>query len=106
MGVCMDDKLERAIAAIDAGDRKLAANLLLALLQIDSDNQDAWLWLESISDSSEKRRLCLKEVLRINPNNREARRGLISLQATVSEPKARHSATDITNSNSSESETE
>ncbi|HKI05866.1 MAG TPA: hypothetical protein VKK31_28050 [Thermoanaerobaculia bacterium] len=79
----MDDKLDQAIAAIEADERKVGANLLLALLQVEPDNEDAWLWLETVSDSPEKRKLCLTEVLRINPRNREARRGLASLQELV-----------------------
>lgn len=71
--------LEEAIAAIKAGDVDTGRELLANVLQVDYDNEKAWLWLSSVVESKERRRQCLERVLEINPNNQAAKRGLAKL---------------------------
>lgn len=71
--------LEEAIAAIKAGDRQTGRELLANLLQVDYNNEKAWLWLSSVVESDERRRHCLRRVLEINPRNKAAQRGLATL---------------------------
>ena len=76
----MEDELNLAIDAIERGDTESAAASLRMILINNPGNEDAWLWLATISNSDEQRRDCLTQALRINPANREARRGLAILQ--------------------------
>lgn len=65
------------LSAIDAGDRARARDLLTRLLKINQENPQYWLWMSAVVDSSKERVYCLKEVLRRDPSNEAARRGLI-----------------------------
>jgi hypothetical protein len=76
----MKERIDEAIAEIEQGNRKRGLSLLLAIIQIDPKNEEAWLCLGTFSSSPEKKEQCLNEVLRINPNNREAKRALASLK--------------------------
>jgi hypothetical protein len=46
---------------------------------MDDQNETAWLWLSACVDSVEEQRICLENVLLLNPNNAKARRGLDAL---------------------------
>jgi hypothetical protein len=72
----MSDNLGRAIAAIRAGDTKTGQRLLAEVILSDPRNETAWLWMSSVVDSEEHRRMCLERALAINPNNKTARRAL------------------------------
>ncbi|MBE9514109.1 MAG: hypothetical protein IMY83_03650 [Chloroflexi bacterium] len=76
-----DDLLKQGIAALNAGRKAEARNLLTQVVQQDDRNEIAWLWLSGAVDTDRERRICLENVLAINPNNRLARRGLESLIA-------------------------
>jgi hypothetical protein len=75
------DLLKEGIAALNAGRKAKAHNLLMQVVQQDERNEMAWLWLSGAVDTDEERRICLENVLAINPNNGVARRGLDSLIA-------------------------
>ena len=82
-----DDFLKQGIAALKAGRKAEAHNLLMQAIQQDERNEMAWLWLSGTTDTDEDRRICLENVLAINPNNEAARRGLAMLQQRqVSQP--------------------
>ena len=79
--------LQTAIAAVHSGDKETAQRLLAQLIRDDPQNEAAWLWMSSVTDSDEDRRHCLDQVLTINPHNETAQRGLEALsQMQVSEP--------------------
>jgi tetratricopeptide (TPR) repeat protein len=61
---------------------------LLALLELDENNEQAWLWLSGVVDDDADRRVCLENVLALNPNQTAARKGLAKLDAE-SPPKER-----------------
>mgnify|MGYP001131281106 CR=1 FL=1 len=73
--------LKQGIAALNAGQKAEARNLLMQVVQQDEHNEMGWLWLSGAVDTDEERRVCLENVLAINPNNGVARRGLESLIA-------------------------
>ena len=77
-----DDLLQEGIAALKAGHKTVARNMLMQVVQQDERNEMAWLWLSGTVDTDEERRICLENVLSINPNNGLARRGLESLLAS------------------------
>ncbi len=68
--------LQEAISAIGQGDRAHARDLLTRMLRNDKDNPDCWLWMSAVVETPKERIYCLKEVLRIDPENQVARRGL------------------------------
>lgn len=83
-----DDLLNQSIAALKAGRKAEARALLAQLLQQDSGNEQAWLWLSGAVDNDEERRHCLERVLALNPGNEAARRGLARLSPGSLAPNA------------------
>ncbi len=80
----MSDTLEQAIAAIKAGDKSTGGQLLNQVLQTDSRNETAWLWMTAVVGSDEERRKILEHVLSINPDNEAARNSLAKLKPPAS----------------------
>lgn len=80
--------LQQGIAAARASDRARARHLLTQAVRADPRSEQAWLWLAAVVDSPAQQRTCLEYVLRINPHNPQARRGLDSLAASPSPPPA------------------
>ena len=70
------EKLQKAINAIKKGDKKLGEKLLSEILRADPKNEMAWLWMSTVVDSLDHKEQCLERVLKINPDNKNAQRGL------------------------------
>lgn len=70
-----------AVAAVRAGDQTRARDLFSRLLRIDSSNPEYWLWMSAVVESERERLYCLQSVLRHDPTNRAALRGLTILGA-------------------------
>ena len=83
----IDDLLRQAITAIKSGDKALGKQLLVQVLEQDSRNEHAWLWLSQCVTSHEQKLDCIKRVLEINPNSTVAQKELARLQ-TLSQIKA------------------
>jgi len=77
-----DELLKQGIAALKEGRKTEARGLLTQVVEQDERNEVAWLWLSGAVDTDEERRLCLKNVLAINPDNEAARRGWEQLLAS------------------------
>ncbi len=75
-----EDLLNRGIAALKAGRKAEARGLLAQLVEQEPRHELGWLWLSGAVDTDEDRRVCLENVLAINPNNDLAQRGLETLQ--------------------------
>ncbi len=71
--------LAQAVASAQAGRREQAYNLLLKVVELDRYNETAWLWLSTVADSLEDQRICLENILTINPDNAPARERLAVL---------------------------
>jgi len=78
--------LHQGIAAAKAGQNERARDLLLQVIDQDDSNEQAWLWLSSVVESLDDRRLCLQNVVAINPDNVYAQAGLRQLKAAVASP--------------------
>ncbi|HEY0429665.1 MAG TPA: response regulator [Pyrinomonadaceae bacterium] len=63
------EMLNAGIKAAQEGRRAEARNLLLRVTEMDSENENAWLWLASISEYPEELLVFLNSVLKINPEN-------------------------------------
>lgn len=68
--------LQRGIALAKAGRKEEARHCLERVIQADERNEQAWLWLSGMLESGEERRICLENVLAINPASAAAQRGL------------------------------
>jgi membrane protein YdbS with pleckstrin-like domain len=75
----VDDKLRRGIAALRAGRKKEARQLLMQVLQQDEENEQAWLWMSGAVETDKLRQFCLAKVLEIDPDNEAAKKGLSRL---------------------------
>src|SRR5262245_17126353 len=64
--------LQAGISAARAGDRVQARLSLLEIIDLDPTNEQAWLWLASVSTTYREVRHCLQKVLEINPSNQRA----------------------------------
>ncbi|MBN1994403.1 MAG: tetratricopeptide repeat protein [Anaerolineae bacterium] len=72
--------LQEAIKAIKSGDKAGGKQILARFLKAEPTNEAAWLWLAQALDNDEQRRHCLEQVLKINPDNEMAQRGMAILQ--------------------------
>lgn len=80
----MNELTQRGINALKANDRASARKLLAAALQQDPNDATAWLWLAAVMETPDQRIDCLRQVLKIDPNNQAAIKGLAALGAPVS----------------------
>lgn len=71
--------LKAGITAARAGRRDEAQALLMQVVDVDERNEHAWLWLSGVVEGMADRRVCLENVLALNPDNELAQRGLAQL---------------------------
>ncbi len=76
-----DIMLKEAIEALRTNDRTRAKDLLTRLLKTDQNNPTYWIWLSATVDTPKERIYCLQTVLKLDPGNATAKRGLILLGA-------------------------
>jgi tetratricopeptide (TPR) repeat protein len=75
-----DDKMfQEALQAIQDGKKDRARDILTRLLKTDQKNPDFWLYMSAVVDSPSEKVFCLESVLRLDPENQAARRGLVLL---------------------------
>ena len=82
------ERLRRGIEAAREGKRAEAREFFEQVVEIDEKSEKGWFWLASVVDTDDERRICLSNVLHINPNNERARRALDALQAKAKEKKS------------------
>lgn len=78
--------LAAGIAALKAGEHELARDWLTRVVEVDRENERAWLWLSGALEDPTERRLCLENVLVLNPANEAAQRGLRLLAEAPAAP--------------------
>jgi Tfp pilus assembly protein PilF len=78
-------KLESAVEALKAGNKKTAQKLFVEILNDNPEQEDAWVGLSLATNHPERRVQYLRRALRINPNHTYARLSLARL-AKESEP--------------------
>jgi len=94
------DVLNRAIQAAREGRKIEARDLLIRLVEIEPDNEWAWIWLSGLFDSVEDRIIACENVLSINPTNEKVRAYLAQLrrrQAALFEDRDREAAVRLLN---------
>jgi len=75
----IDRLLAEGTRLAQAGQRAQAYDVLLDVVELDQHNEQAWLWLSTLTDDVEDQRICLENVLTVNPNNTAARQRLATL---------------------------
>ncbi len=75
--------LRAGVAAAKAKDRARAAQLLADATALDPRNEAAWLWRAGVCDEPETALEYLERVLKINPNNVQAREGAAKLRIQI-----------------------
>jgi ribosomal protein L40E len=68
----IEARLARGIEAARVGDRKRARHHFIHVIELDQYNEQAWLWLNEVVDSMADRRVCLENILLIDPSNTSA----------------------------------
>jgi hypothetical protein len=82
----ISEKLTQAVQLIKAGNKQAALPILKEIVQIEPNNETAWLWLYSSVDNTSQKKYCLQKVLEINPNNQNARNALAKLSNQIPSP--------------------
>ncbi|MBE7553927.1 MAG: hypothetical protein HS126_22915 [Anaerolineales bacterium] len=72
--------LQQAITALKAGDKVTGKQLLIETIKVNPNNEAAWLWMTQAVNTNQERSKCLQNVLKINPNNKLAKKGLAVVQ--------------------------
>jgi membrane protein YdbS with pleckstrin-like domain/ribosomal protein L12E/L44/L45/RPP1/RPP2 len=75
----MDELTNQGIEALKIGDRARARYLLRTALEKNLDNLQAWMWLSGAVELDEEKLECLQQVMRIDPGNPTAARGIAKL---------------------------
>lgn len=73
--------ITEAIAAVQAGDKSRARELLTRLVRVEPTNAEYWIWLSAVVKTRQKKIQCLESALQNDPTNRAAMRGLALLGA-------------------------
>lgn len=77
----VDAMVKEGIRAFKADKKDEARALFEKATELDSYNEQAWLWLSAVVDTEEDQRVCLENVLFINPENPAALKGLSKLKS-------------------------
>ncbi|MEK7723802.1 MAG: response regulator [Acidobacteriota bacterium] len=77
--------VQRGINAAQNNQKDFAKQCFLQGIVHDSENEMAWLWLASTSESQEEKVSHLQKVLRINPNNETALSSLNAVKGQISQ---------------------
>jgi hypothetical protein len=80
--------LREGVEAVRAGDKTTARDRFEQVTELDENNERAWFYLAQVVDTDEDRRIALKNVLVINPNNEKAKQQMDRLESKLREAKA------------------
>lgn len=74
--------LRQGIEAAKAGNKAIARALLEQVVEQDQRSEKGWFWLAAVTDDIAEKKICLGNVLVVNPDNDRARRLLEQLEGT------------------------
>lgn len=81
----IQDLLDEGIALLRAGRKDEARSKLMQVINAEERNEYAWFYLSEVVETDEDRRICLENVLAINPTNEQAETTLEALEAKIRE---------------------
>jgi hypothetical protein len=73
--------VKEGVRLFKANKKAEARSIWEQVTELDPYNEQAWLWLSAVVESVEDQRVCLENVLYINPDNPNAKKGLATLDA-------------------------
>jgi WD40 repeat protein len=76
----VEQLLEQGIKAAHSADKAAARALLEKVVELDEHSEKGWFWLAAVTDDIEEKKICLGNVLVINPDNQRARSLLEQLE--------------------------
>lgn len=88
--------LQRGKTAVAMGQPHIAKECFLAIIEADDQHEAAWWGLSQIVDDFEEQRICLENVLTLNPDNLKAEQLLAQLSETVESHQPSHQRTALT----------
>ena len=77
----IDTLFQEAVEAIRKEERPRAKEILTRLLKTDQNNLNYWIWMSAAVETAKERVYCLQTALRLDPENKTAKRGLVLLGA-------------------------
>jgi len=80
----VDDLLQQGITAFKAGKREEARKIFSAVVKQNPENSRAWGWMYNASNDDNERIYCVKQMLRIDPKNKQANK--LYKELTASKP--------------------
>jgi tetratricopeptide (TPR) repeat protein len=83
----LDALLQRGKTAVEMGHPQIARECFLAILEADSQHEAAWFGLSQVVEAVEEQRICLENVLTLNPDNLKAELLLAQLSETAESPR-------------------
>lgn len=75
----IEELLREGIDAAKAGDKEKARARLQEVVALDQYNEKGWYWLASVVETDEEKKVCLGNVVVINPDNERAQQMLDQL---------------------------
>ncbi len=75
-----DNQLAQAQQAFQQGDKLTAQKLLAQLITREPRNESAWMLMARVVAEKERRIECYERVIKLNPNNFDAKKDLVRLQ--------------------------
>ena len=75
----MEDLIYQGIQALKGGDKVTTRSLFESALDRNGQSAQAWLWLSGAVDTDEEKMECLQQVLKIDPTNSPAMKGMAML---------------------------
>jgi hypothetical protein len=78
-----DELLRQAQALVKQGRKADARPVLERIVREDDQNEQAWLWLSAVVDTLDDQRICLENVLMLNPTNVKAQKGLETIRGKL-----------------------
>ncbi len=76
----IQELMRQGIEAAREGRKADAKQFFEQVVEMDDKNEKAWMWLVSVAESDEERRVYLGNVLFINPNNERAQKAMEQIQ--------------------------
>ena len=83
----LQDLMRQGVEAAREGKKAEAKNFFQQVVDLDDKNEKAWMWLASVVETDEERRVCLSNALFINPNNERAQAAMTKLDARSQQQK-------------------
>ena len=77
-----------ACEALKKKDYTLARDLFTRVLKLNRQNPEYWLGMSMAVETLKERGVCLREVLKLDPENDLAKRGLVLMGEEVANPPA------------------